>query len=132
MCVSAMPKWNPMVTEAKALGMQTKLRGLVYQRFEPPILAAREVFVEAVAYIIPHDESIVFHLDTIKGDWYGTPTPRDQSRSELEYSMSFMYMKPLGPNKTLFKFINNANPHLDFIPDALVEWGMRATSVPFL
>ena len=48
--------------------------------------------------------------------WFGTKLTRDPNREEFIYEKAVVYLKPLGPNKTHFKYIVNADPKLDFIP----------------
>jgi len=72
----------------------------------------REQFVEVSGFIIPEDKALAFVIQTIQGDeWFGTKINRDKKNAiEMIFKDSIGYFKPLGPNKTLFKFFINADP----------------------
>lgn len=44
------------------------------------------------------------------GDWLGVNVKRNSKSVEMKWSNTFGYLKPMGPNKTLFKYIINADP----------------------
>ena len=50
----------------------------------------------------------------------------------MRFNSSFAYLAPIGPNKTIFKLILNANPQMDFIADNLIDWGIKLVSGGFI
>ena len=57
---------------------------------------------------------------------------RDPQIAEMLYGMSMGYIKPLSKDQTLLKFIIHANPKLDFIPEGLIDWGIKLVALPFI
>ena len=93
----------------------------------------REVFLEVVGYQLPFENAFVFSMDTIKGDeYFGLELKRHESVAEMVIDQSFAYIAPVGPNKTILKMFMNANPLLDYIPDSLIDWGIKTISGGFL
>ena len=57
---------------------------------------------------------------------------RHEAVAEMVIDRSFAYIAPIGPNKTILKMFMNANPRLDYIPDSLIDWGIKTISGGFL
>ena len=74
-------------------------------------MSKRESFTEVISYVVPQDDVLVFQLSRIdQAQYFGAPIKFNPSNVELTYKQSLGYFKPLGPNKTLFKFIINCDP----------------------
>lgn len=57
--------------------------------------------------------------------WYGQPVePNDPDVVRMEVNSCFAFIKYLGPNKTLFKIINNVDPKFDYIPAWLINYAL--------
>lgn len=94
----------------------------------------RESFTEISAFMIPQDGVLAFFIETVNSDTYfDVPTVIDKrSNVEFIYKKSMGYLKPLGPNKTQMKFLLNCNPQIDYIPNSMLEWGIKTISGAFL
>ena len=122
-----------MNKETKTISRITDGRSLLYQTFHPPILLSdREAYLEASSFIIPKDLALVIILDSVYDEWLGTKIDRDPKTSEMIYGMSMGYIKPLAKDQSLLKFIIHANPKLDFIPEGLIDWGIKLVALPFI
>ncbi len=86
----------------------------MYQKFDAPWpMKDREDIVEVTCYMVPNEDALVFSFESApqNEDWFGTNIKRDKKNAvEMLFNKSFGYIKPLGPNKTHFKFIINADP----------------------
>lgn len=72
-------------------------------------------------------------MSSIQGDdWFGTKLPRDSKCVETEIHKAFIYAKAIGENRCVIKKIVNADPHLDYIPQKLINWGMKNVIGVFL
>ena len=107
----------------------------MYERFDSPWpMKDRELFVQVAMYKVPDEDALVFSFESVEGDdWFGTPIKRDKKNAvEMLFNKSFGYLKPMGPNKSLFKFIINADPQLDYIPPGIIDWGIKTVSGGFI
>lgn len=84
----------------------------MYQKFSAPWpMKGREVFVEITGYMLPFEDAFVFSFDSVNDeDWFGTKINKNKKLVEMIFNKSFGYLKPIGPNQTLFKFIINSDP----------------------
>lgn len=58
-CSESQKLYIPILTNSDVLSRLTLKRGLMYQRFHPPIIFAdREVYIEATSFILPHDNAL--------------------------------------------------------------------------
>lgn len=74
-------------------------------------MKARELFIEISGYVLPFEDALIFSFDTVNdAEWFGTPVRKDKELVEMLFKQSIGYIKPLGPNQTLFKFIISADP----------------------
>lgn len=111
--VDLMKKWVPMIMDVKIMNEYTTWRQLMYQRFDSPWpMKDREDIVEVTCYMVPGEDALVFSFESASTpEWFGTKITRDKKNAvEMLFNKSFGYIKPLGPNKTHFKFIINADP----------------------
>lgn len=46
----------------------------------------------------------------------------------MKWSNTFGYLKPMGPNKTLFKYIINADPQFEIFPSGIMDWALRTVT----
>ena len=60
--------------------------------------------------MLPFEDSYVISIDTVKDKYFGSKNKRSKECVEMIFDRSFVYIAPLGPNKTVIKFIFNANP----------------------
>ena len=131
--IDLMKTWIPFLTQAEIKASTSPLRALFYQRYSPtwPI-SNREVFIEVSGFMLPHEEALAITMETVKGSWFGTTLTRNNDAEELFFDRCFAYIKPLGPNKTLFRLILNVNPGLAYVPDTLIDWGIKTVSGTFI
>eukprot|EP00347_Sterkiella_histriomuscorum_P009600 403340587 len=127
-------EWVPLLSEIKLLGKFSLWRQLMYQKFNAPWpLKGREVIIEISGYVLPFEDAFIFSFDSVQGnEWFGNPIKRDKDYVEMLFNKSFGYLKPLGPNQTLFKFIINSDPQLEFVPPGIIDWGIKTVSGGFL
>ena len=57
---------------------------------------------------------------------------KDKQATEMVFKKNLGYLKTIGPNKTLFKFIINANPNLEYVPASMIDWGIKTVTGGFL
>lgn len=128
--------WVPTVTDGGIIRKVTPNREIGYLKYNPPWpIAARESIMEGTGFIWKKENAILFLIRTFHDEtWFGTRKSdlRDHSRMEFLMNKAFVYIKPLGPNKTLFKYIMNADPQMDFIPPFLMNLMQSTVSSVFL
>lgn len=106
----------------------------MYQRFNAPWpLKGRELFIEISGYVLPFEDSFIFSFDSVDDtEWFGAPIKKNKDYVEMIFNKSFGYLKPLGPNQTLFKFIISSDPQLEYVPPGIIDWGIKTISGGFL
>lgn len=57
---------------------------------------------------------------------------RDPKRIEFYFNKCYLYVRPLGPNKTFFRYFLNADPSMDFIPPYLMNLIQSTATSVFL
>ena len=74
-------------------------------------MARREVHAEVIGYYHPVDKAFIIHIDDMsKEKWYGRTNKIMEGSVSAIYSQAMIWLKPIGPHKTLIKIILNANP----------------------
>ena len=124
-----------MLTASEVKSYYRPWRQLLYQNFKAPWpLKDREVWIEITGYKVQFDNSFVFTFDTVQDgeNWFGTKINKNKKATEMTFSKNMGYLKTIGPNKTLFKFIINANPNLEFVPAGMIDWGIKTVTGGFL
>ena len=65
-------------------------------------------------------------MSSVEGDqWFGIPIKRDPKCVTTDIHKAFIYAKALSDDQCVLKMIVNADPHLDYIPQKLINWGMK-------
>ena len=57
---------------------------------------------------------------------------RDPEICAVDVHKAAFYAKSLGEDRQLLKIIGNADPHLDYIPKRLINFGLRSVCSTFL
>ncbi len=57
--------------------------------------------------------------------WLGHKIQRDPKNVTTDIHKAFIYSKSLGDDKCLLKMVVNADPHLDYIPQRILNWGLK-------
>ena len=68
----------------------------------------------------------------VGNEWLGRKFERDPKCVTTEIHKAFIYVKPLSENSCLLKMIINADPHLDYIPQKIINWGLKNVIGVFL
>ena len=50
----------------------------------------------------------------------------------MEFHKAFMYAKYLEPDKCLLKMVMNIDPHMAYLPQTLLNWGMKNLASVYL
>lgn len=110
--VDLFKEWIPMLSEAKIRHQHRPFRQYLYQKFNAPWpMKGREVHVEVTGYMLPFENAFVYTFNSINEDeWFGFPVQKSKGFTELVFNKALGYIKPIGPNQTLFKFILNSDP----------------------
>ena len=65
-------------------------------------------------------------MSSIEGDsWLGHKLIRNPAIVTADVHKAFGYAKMLGENRCMFKMICSADPHLDYIPQKLINWALK-------
>ena len=65
-------------------------------------------------------------MSSAVGDtWFGIPIPRDPKCVGTDIHKAFIHAKAMGKGVSKLKMIINVDPHLDYIPQKLINWGMK-------
>ncbi|CDW91570.1 UNKNOWN [Stylonychia lemnae] len=125
----------PLLAVSEVKNAYKPWRQLLYQRFNAPWpLKDREVWVEISGYMLPFEDAFVFSFETVQDgeNWFGTKINKNKKSTEMIFNKSFGYLRMIGPNRTLFKFIINADPNLEFVPAGMIDWGIKTVTGGFL
>lgn len=119
--------WIPMTKKSELLGEVSHLRKLAYIRNNLPWpFTDREIFIQACGILLKEEKACILTLSSAEGDsWFGTPITRDPKCVTFDMHKAFMYTKAISPTECVLKMIVNADPHLDYIPQKLINWGMK-------
>ena len=72
-------------------------------------------------------------MSSITGDsWLGHEIKRDPNMVAVDVHKAAFYVKSLAEDRQLLKIIVNADPHLDYIPKRLINFGLRSVCGVFL
>lgn len=78
--------------------------------------------------MLKEEQACVLTMSSAKGDnWLGTKLNRNPSYVTTDVHKAFIYAKPVGDDnkKCIMKMIMNADPHIDYIPQTLINWGLK-------
>jgi len=65
-------------------------------------------------------------LSSVDGNsWMGNRTERDKKLVEIDIKKAFVMMQPIGPNLTKLRIIANVDPHIDYIPQRIMNYAMK-------
>jgi hypothetical protein len=65
-------------------------------------------------------------MSTVNEDsWFGTPVNKNKDYVSADINKALIYAKIIDDNTTLVKIIVNADPHIDYIPQRLINWGLK-------
>ncbi len=65
-------------------------------------------------------------MSSIEGDsWLGHHLKRNSNYVTVDIHKAFIYAKLLDDNRCQMKMICNADPHLDYIPQRLINWALK-------
>ena len=126
--------WIPMMKESEPLGEVSHLRKLAYLKNNLPWpFTDREIFIQACGIVLKEERACILTLSSAEGDsWFGTPIHRDPKCVTFDMHKAFIYTKAISPNECVLKMIVNADPHLDYIPQKLINFGMKNVIGVFL
>ncbi|CDW81454.1 protein kinase domain protein [Stylonychia lemnae] len=125
--VDLFQKWIPFTAKSELKGSVSHLRKLAYlkQNFPFP-MSAREVYLSACGIALEDQKACILTLSSVEKDsWFGTSIQRDPKCVYMDIHKAFIYAKALDKNTSVLKMIQNVDPHLDYIPQALINFGMK-------
>mmetsp|Transcript_1920 Transcript_1920/g.1378 ORF Transcript_1920/g.1378 Transcript_1920/m.1378 type:complete len:228 (-) Transcript_1920:94-777(-) len=126
-------KWLPVMKVYKELGSTSALRRVLHyvgDAFWP--LSSRENIIEFNAFAVEEEKSIAAVFRTVNAEkWFGKEMPRTKGAVFMEFHKGFCLMKPISEKKTVFKFIFNVDPHFEYIPPFIMNFGMKR-AIPYV
>lgn len=76
--------------------------------------------------ILKDENAAVLSMSTVDGEsWLGTPIQDNKDYVTVDIHRAFIYAKILEEDKCLMKMIVNADPHIDYIPQKLINWALK-------
>ena len=79
------------------------------------------------------ENACILTMSSITGDsWLGHEIKRDPNMVAVDVHKAAFYVKSLAEDRQLLKIIVNADPHLDYIPKRLINFGLRSVCGVFL
>ena len=71
-------------------------------------------------------------VDTEGSSWLGNEIKNNSSYVYTDIHKAFIYAEVLDENRCRMKMIINADPHVDFIPQKLINWCLKNVIGVFL
>ena len=91
------------------------------------------MYIQACGMHVPSDGSCVLTMSSIKGDsWLGTPLPRDPNSVYIDVDRTTFSVTPVDEHTNILKCMIHADPHLTYIPSAMINFGLKACIGGFL
>lgn len=116
-----------MTKKSEIVASVSHLRKLAYFRMGllwP--MSDREMFLQACGIALKKEKACILTLSSFKGDdWFGTKLQRNPKYVENDIHKAFIYAKAIDQNRCVIRKIVNADPHLDLIPQKLINWGIK-------
>lgn len=121
-------EWLPITPVSDIIKELTPMRKLIYIKnaLQWPCWN-REIIVEGGAYAIREDKAIGLSLESVReNQWFGHAIERHPENTvETHVNKGFIYIKYINDNQTQLRFFINIDIHLDLMPSALMNWGMK-------
>ena len=127
-------QWIPLTKKSVVLGKVSNFRQCAEFHYKLPWpLHPRAMYIGACGIQLPEENACILTLSSISGQsWLGHPIQRDPQICAIDVHKAAFYAKSLGENRQLLKIIANAEPHLDYIPKRLINFGLRSVCGTFL
>jgi hypothetical protein len=82
---------------------------------------------------LKEEKACVLTMSSVEGEsWLGTKINRDKSLVTTEIHKAFIYVTAPEKNKCRLKMIINADPHIHYIPQKLINFGLKNVIGVFL
>ena len=93
----------------------------------------RSMFIGACGIQLADEDACILTMSSIPGSsWLGKDIKRDPNHVCIDVHKAAFYVKSIGENRQMLKIISNADPHLDYIPKRLINFGLRSVCGVFL
>ena len=133
--VQLFKSWIPITKKSDLIGEVSHLRKLAYFRNNLPWpFSDREITLQACGIALKEDKACILTMSSVESDeWFGKKiTHKDPKCVTTEIHKAFIYAKAIDKNRSVIKMIVNADPHLDYIPQKLINWAMKNVIGVFL
>ena len=116
-----------MAKQTDIVGEVSHLRKLAYFRLALPWpFSNREIFLQAAGVVIQEENAAVLTMSSVEGGtWLGHKLKRNTNYVNADIHKAFIYAKMLENNQCQLKMIINADPHIEYIPQRLINWGLK-------
>ena len=132
--VQLFKNWVPMTKQSDIISEISHLRKLAYFKNNLPWpFHQREIFLQASGIIIKEENAAVLVMSSVDSDtWLGYPIARTKGNVTIDVNKAFVYARMLDENRCVMKMIVNADPHIDYIPQRLINWCLKHVIGVFL
>jgi len=119
--------WVPLTKVSDLIGEVSYLRKSLYFRYGVMWpFTSREIFMQGCGLVMKDEQACCMALSSVEGEsWLGYPAVRDKKTVEIDIKKAFIIMNPIGTNLTKLRIIINLDPHIDYIPQRIMNYAMK-------
>ena len=89
--------------------------------------------MQGCGIVLKEEKACVMTLNSVEGDsWFGHKINRTEKLVTTDIHKALIYITQESDNSARMKMIINADPHLDYIPQKLLNFGLKNVIGVFL